>query len=92
MGIFFGMEKSLGLKDKNLKILKISKEFLKPLIRLSDLKDSSYCISKIEKVKKEDYVLWVNDIENVEDKGTKDYLKWAEKFIIEENNFKKNKK
>jgi len=86
------MEKSLGLKDKNLKILKISKEFLKPLIRLSDLKDSSYCISKIEKVKKEDYVLWVNDIENVEDKGTKDYLKWAEKFIIEENNFKKNKK
>ena len=78
-------EKYLVLKNINRRIIKIDKNYLRPLIRTSDYKDSSYVLSHLNKSHKEDYVLWVKNIEKIEHKGTKEYLEWAEGFILESN-------
>ncbi len=78
-------EKYLVLKNINRRIIKIDKNYLRPLIRTSDYKDSSYALSRLNKSHKKDYVLWVKNIEKIEHKGTKEYLEWAEGFILESN-------
>jgi len=78
-------DKMLVLKDEKMKIIKLSKNYLKPLIRMSDIQGRNYEISTITKIKKEDYVLWVEDISQVQDNGTQEYLNWAQEFITEAN-------
>jgi len=78
-------KQTLVLKNEQKKIIKINKRYLKPLIRKSDVDGNNYEFSNFVKVKKEDYVLWVQNVEDVQDKGAKDYIDWAEKFIIETN-------
>ena len=78
-------EKDLVLKDTSSRIIKINKKHLRPLIRTSDYKDSPYNLSQLRKSHKEDYVLWVDNIEKIEHKGTKEYIKWAKDFILESN-------
>ncbi|MHA1829280.1 MAG: HsdM family class I SAM-dependent methyltransferase [Candidatus Heimdallarchaeaceae archaeon] len=77
-------EKYLVLGGAN-RSLKISKKYLMPLIRPAHLEGSTYNLSRIVKQKHEDYVLWVQDISTVEDGGTREYLNWARKLILEES-------
>jgi len=67
------------------RVLKLSKKYLRPLIRLSSIKDSSYHISTLKKTKKEDYVIWVEDVTKVDDDGMSTYLEWAESFVREKH-------
>jgi len=66
------------------RVLKLSKNHLRPLIRLSSIEDSPYRVFKLKKTKREDYVIWVDDVESVDDDEMKDYLEWAENFIRRE--------
>ena len=72
---------------KNVKkpVLKLSKDYLRPLIRPAHIESSTYELASLEKQKKEDYVLWVEDVSNISDEGIVTYIKWAKDFIIEEN-------
>ena len=63
-------EEYLTLGGAN-KSLKISKRYLKPLIRPAHIEESTYKFSKISQQKHEDYVLWIQDVSKIEDKGTK---------------------
>ena len=78
-------ENYLTLKGANYKSLKLSKNYLKPLVRLPHIKSSTYTISKLTKKKREDYVLWVEDASNVQDHGTCEYLKWASEFVKQQS-------
>ena len=73
----------LALKGPS-KVIKISKIHLRRLIRPAHLKNATYGITKLPVLRKEDYVLWVEDINDVNDLGTVEYIKWAENFIREE--------
>lgn len=75
----------LTLKGSRRGIVKISKHYLRPLIRPAHIEDSAYDISKLKKEKHEDYVLWVEDLSKVKDQGATEYLKWAEEFAREQN-------
>uniref|UniRef100_A0A7J2T9K9 SAM-dependent DNA methyltransferase n=1 Tax=Ignisphaera aggregans TaxID=334771 RepID=A0A7J2T9K9_9CREN len=61
-------------------VIKISKKYLRRLIRPDHLEDSTYSITKIPQLKKEDYVLWIESTTEVDDPGTLEYIKWAEKL------------
>lgn len=74
-------ESFLTLKGPNFKSLKLSKNYLRPLVRLPHIKSSSYIVSKLTKKKHEDYVLWVEDTSKVQDHGICEYLKWASEFV-----------
>ena len=66
-------------------VLRLSKQYLKPLIRLTHLKSSPYKISTLEKRRQEDYVLQVENASEIEDEGMRKYLEWAVNFIREEH-------
>ncbi len=72
-------------KELRKPLLKISKSYLRPLIRPSHIESSAYELNKIEKKKKEDYVLWVVDVNEVSDENTRAYIEWAKDFILKEN-------
>jgi DNA modification methylase len=74
-------ENYLTLKGANYKALKLSKDYLRPLVRLPHIKASPYTVSKLTKKKHEDYVLWVEDTSKVQDHGVCEYLKWAAGFV-----------
>ncbi|MCD6301412.1 MAG: N-6 DNA methylase, partial [Staphylothermus sp.] len=73
----------LTLKRGN-KVLNISKKYLRRLIRPAHLENVPYGIVSIPSLKKEDYVLWVEDKTKVDDPGTREYIEWAENLIKEE--------
>lgn len=77
-------EKRLTLGGPTGKSLKISKRYLKPLIRTAHIRDVPYRISLIDKRRHEDYLLWVEDTRKVEDSETREYLEWATDFIKQE--------
>ena len=79
-------EELLVLKGVNDQIIKISKEYLRPLIRVANLKKEKYLISNLKKLKKDDYVFWVEDTTQIDDKGARSYVDWAKKFVISEHN------
>ena len=62
-------ETFLTLKGANPSVLKLSKNYLKPLVRLPHIKASPYTIAKLTKKKHEEYVLWVEDASKVQDHG-----------------------
>lgn len=76
-------ERYLVLKGNN-KVIKISKVYLRRLIRPAHLKDTTYGITELPTLKKEDYVLWIEDINKVTDPGALEYIEWAENLIREE--------
>ena len=76
-------ENYLTLKGPS-KIVKISKRYLRRLIRLAHLKNATYGITKLPLLKKEDYVLWVKNTDEVMDPGTHEYIEWIKKFVKEE--------
>lgn len=65
--------------------LKISKQFLKPLIRPAHIEDSPYKISVLNRQRYEDYVLWVEGISSIKDTEIKEYLDWTINFIRQEH-------
>lgn len=67
------------------KYLKVSKKYLRPLIRLPSIKDSSYLISTLKETQKENYVIWVEDVTKVDDDGMSIYLEWAKSFVREKH-------
>ena len=75
----------LILKGVSDRIIKISKKYLKPLIRVAKLKGENYLITRLKKEKKDDYVFWVEDTSQINDKGTKSYVEWAKKFVVSEH-------
>lgn len=78
-------ENYITLKGSRFKALKLSKKYLRKLIRLPHIKKSPYTVSKLIKKKREDYVLWVEDETNVEDLGVRAYLEWAKTFIKQQH-------
>ena len=72
----------LELKHNN-RIIRISKKYLRPVIRTRHLSNSPYLLSAFSKRKKEDYVLWIPDTTKVNDPGAKEYLEWCKVFVIE---------
>ncbi len=72
----------LELKHNN-RIIRISKEYLRPVIRTRHLSNSPYLFSVFSKRKKEDYVIWIPDMTKVHDLGTKEYLEWCKIFVID---------
>ena len=78
-------ENYLTLRGSKFRALKLSKEYLRPLIRLPHIKKAPYVISKLTKKKHEDYVLWVEDTTKVHDIGVKEYIEWAKGFIKEQH-------
>ncbi|RLG75942.1 MAG: hypothetical protein DRO12_04935 [Thermoprotei archaeon] len=76
-------EKYLTLRSSG-KLLKISKEYLRRLIRPAHLRNAPYGLSSVPLLRKEDYVLWVRDKTAVKDPGTREYIEWAENFVKEE--------
>lgn len=77
-------EACLTLGGPTHKALKISKRYLRPLIRPAHIENSPYGISVLDRQRHEDYVLWVKDVSKVKDQGTQDYLEWAKGFVKEE--------
>ncbi len=82
-------ENYLILRGPN-RIVKISKTYLRRLIRPAHLKNATYGITKLPILRKEDYVLWIRDLSHVSDPETLKYILWAENFIREE--YQSNKK
>lgn len=79
-------EEYLVLKEVGGKrVLKLDKKYLRPLIRLSSIENSQYRVSELKKTKRENYVIWVDDVESVTDDDMKEYLAWAEDFIKTEH-------
>jgi type I restriction-modification system DNA methylase subunit len=79
---------SRGLKRK----MGISKRYLRRLIRLDHLEDSTYLVKNLPSRGKEDYVFWVQDIREVDDQETREYIKWATNHIREEYRMSGGKK
>jgi type I restriction-modification system DNA methylase subunit len=75
----------LRLRSSNHKALKISKDYLRPLIIPAHLAKSAYKVDTLEHQREGNYVIWIEDQPKVTDPGMKDYLVWAENFIKEEN-------
>jgi len=63
--------------------LTISKKYLRRLITPRHIENSTYEIESLPTLKKEDYVIWVDDVNNVTDYGMREYLAWAENFVKE---------
>ncbi len=78
-------ENYLTLKGPEHKSLKISKRYLRSLIRCAHTDNTQYNISELNRRRQEDYVLWVENVSKVDDQGTQDYLEWAKKFVEEEH-------
>lgn len=78
-------EKHLTLKGPEHRSVKISKRYLRPLIRRAHTDDTPYNISVLKRQRREDYVLCVDDVSKVDDQGTRDYLEWAKGFVEEEH-------
>ncbi|WP_029369034.1 HsdM family class I SAM-dependent methyltransferase [Saccharolobus islandicus] len=57
--------------------LRISKNYLRPLIRLDHIKDSTYEISSVPRLGKEDYVIWIENLDEVQDQGAREYAEWV---------------
>lgn len=78
-------ENYLTIKNSNFKkSLNISKKYLRRIIRPAHLKEATYGLFKAPLLKKEDYVLWVEDKTNVKDPDLLEYIKWAENLVKEE--------
>ena len=56
--------------------IRISKNYLKPLIRPAHLRNSTYEVTGVPKLGKEDYVLWIDDPNGIRDPGTREYIEW----------------
>jgi len=78
-------EHHLTLKGPGHRALKISKQYLRPLIRPAHIEDSAYNVSKLGKERHEDYVLWIEDTSKIRDQGVAEYLKWAAGFAKQQN-------
>jgi methylase of polypeptide subunit release factors len=78
-------EHYLTLRGPRFKTLKMNKQYLRHLIRPAHIKNSAYNISKLDKEKHEDYVLWIEDVSKVKDPGVIEYLKWATDFAKQQN-------
>jgi type I restriction-modification system DNA methylase subunit len=78
-------EHYLTLRGSRHKALKINKRYLRPLIRPAHIDNSTYIVSKLNKKKHEDYVLWIEDTSKVTDPAVTEYLKWAMDFAKQQN-------
>lgn len=58
-------------------VIRISKEYLRPLIRPDHIKNSTYEISSVPKLGKEDYVIWIENLDKVQDQGAREYAEWV---------------
>jgi len=84
-------EQFLTLKGPGYKSLKVSKKYLRPLIRPAHIEESPYTVSKLSKEKNEDYVLWIDDSSKVKDPGMIKYLAWAADFVKKQNEMNSDK-
>ena len=75
----------LRLKGPGHKSLKISKRYLRRIIRPAHIEKSAFRVSSLKQAHREDYVLWVEDSSDVNDFGTDEYLKWMTGFIRQEH-------
>jgi len=64
--------------------LTISKKYLRRLITPRHVESSTYEIKSLPTLRRDDYVIWVDDVNNVTDEGMKEYLAWVENFVKEE--------
>lgn len=78
-------EHYLTLRGSQHKTLKMNKQHLRPLIRPAHIEGSTYNVSKLNKKKHEDYVLWVEDASKIKDPSVTEYLKWATDFAKQQN-------
>jgi len=74
-------EDYLRMNGPEHKSLKISKRYLRPLIRPAHIAKSPYRISSLSHERHEDYVLWIEDTSEISEAGTSEYVKWAISFI-----------
>lgn len=79
-------ENYLTLKGPEYRVLKISKHYLRPLIRPAHIENAPHEILTLDRRRHEDYVLWVEDVSKVKDYGVDKYLEWAKSFVDEEYN------
>ncbi|MCD6325620.1 N-6 DNA methylase [Candidatus Bathyarchaeota archaeon] len=77
-------EQALFLKHQTMGTIRISKKNLRPLIRLSHLSDATYQVDRLPRLKKEDYVLWIKDVNMVDDPGTLKYIEWMKSHLEEQ--------
>lgn len=71
--------------------LNISKEYLRPLIRPDHLENSTYEISKVPKLGKEDYVIWIENFDDVKDQGARAYAEWVRDALKKKKEKKENR-
>jgi|GEM_PF-1190878 len=73
-------------------MIAISKNYLRQLLRKEHLSLHSYEINEHKKLGTHDYVLWIQDINEVYDEETRNYIKWMEMYIKESEGLKTLKK
>ncbi len=80
----------IPIKGRN--IISINKIYLRPLIRKEHLSFHTHAINEYKKLGKHDYVLWIENTEEV-DSETAEYLAWMREFIEKSEGLKtlKNK-
>ena len=66
------------------RVIRINKRYLRRLIRPAHLRSTPYAITQLPSLKKEDYVLWIPNIDEVSDPDTMEYVAWMKKLIEEE--------
>ena len=66
------------------KVLSISKRYLRRLITPEHITNCNYEISALPLLKRNDYVIWVENVNETDDTGIKEYLDWVKEFINEE--------
>ncbi len=66
-------------------LLKLEKRYLRPLMRLAHIRGSTYRIDRLPRRRRDDYVIWVGNINDVDAPGIKRYVEWCHRFVIEEH-------
>ena len=65
--------------------LRLEKRCLRPLIRPAHIRDLSYRIDRLPRQGREDYVIWVENVDEVDAAGVRRYLEWCHRFVLEEH-------
>jgi type I restriction-modification system DNA methylase subunit len=66
------------------KVLSIGKRYLRRLITPEHVTNCNYEILVSPVLKRDDYVIWVENISEIDDPGIKEYLDWVKEFVNEE--------
>lgn len=65
--------------------LKLEKSYLKPLIRPAHIRDLNYRVDRLPKKRKEDYVIWLQNVEEADKPGIRRYIEWCVGFVQTRN-------